>query len=80
MNVLFVLGSAGAKRDATQAGASALNKAKSKVMRPSPPTSAMGQPGASSSAAGMLNMPTLIDKSNVWESLAIECEPTEFIR
>ncbi len=73
--MFFSPGSSGVpKRDAVQvgvAGASSLGKPKSKVLRPSPPSS--------TTSASSLSMPALI-QDNAWESLALECDPTELKR
>ena len=64
----------GSKRDAAQAGVpgpSTLGKPKTKVVRPSPPSSA--------NAPSMPSlMPNLQD--NYWESSAIDCDASELVR
>ena len=65
-------GSGGTKRDGVQAGiaggsGSSLSKAKSKVLRPSPPSS--------TSSSASMSMPTFQDNS--WENLAIDCDSSE---
>ena len=62
--------SSGTKRDGVQAGvsgATSLGKPKSKVLRPSPPSSA--------SSTTSMSMPTFQDSN--WEALAIDCDVAE---
>ena len=70
VHISIAVTSGGAKRHA-EAGlsgaASSLSKAKTKVLRPSPPSS--------TSSSASMSMPSF--QENVWETYAIDCDPSE---